>query len=156
MNVLFLSSEVAPWSKTGGLGDVAGALPKALALRGHRVRVVTPLYPDVKRGDLTRAGAPLGLRFPFGNVEVQAHVLRADGVEVQFIDAPSLFARERYYGFPDDARRFGAFSMAALTLAQRDGFHAEVVHANDWPTALTLYALRTGYAHTPLGKARRV
>ncbi|MFT3709976.1 MAG: glycogen synthase GlgA [Archangium sp.] len=156
MEVIFLSSEVAPWSKTGGLGDVAGALPKALALRGHRVRVVTPLYPDVPRKDLERHGAPLTLRFPFGNVELQAHRLRVDGIEVFFIDAPSFFARERYYGFPDDARRFTAFSMGALTLMQRDGFDAQVVHANDWPTGIALYALRTGFAHTPLGKARRV
>jgi starch synthase len=156
MDVLFLSSEVAPWSKTGGLGDVAGALPKALALRGHRVRVVTPLYADVDRRPLEAWGSPLTLEFPFGAIEVRAHRQRATGVEVMFIDVPSFFGRERLYGYPDDARRFTLLSMAALSFAQRDGFDAQVVHANDWPTALVLLALRTGFAHTPLGRARKV
>jgi starch synthase len=156
VQVLFISSEVAPWSKTGGLGDVSGALPRALALRGHDVRVVTPLYPDVDRAGLARHGAPLVLRFPFGTAELSAHRLRTGGFDVHFIDAPSLFARDEYYGYGDDARRFSAFSMAALTLSQRDGFGADVVHCHDWPTALALYALRTGYAHTRLGRARKV
>lgn len=156
MDVLFLSSEVAPWSKTGGLGDVAGALPRALALRGHRVRVVTPLYRDVDRRQLEPWGSPLTLRFPFGAVEVRPWRQRAAGLEVMFLEAASCFDRERLYGFGDDDRRFSVASLAALAFAQRDAFDAQVVHANDWPTAPALLALRTGFAHTPLGRARRV
>ncbi len=155
MRVLFLSSEVAPFSKTGGLGDVAGALPPALAKRGHSVRVVSPLYQSVSRGSLQRFGASVKLDFPFGSYEVQTW--RAPGdVDWVFIECPQAFDRPGIYGHGDDARRFTLFSMAALSTAQRDGFAADVVHANDWPTGLSLLALRTGYAHTALGKAKRV
>lgn len=155
MHVLFLSSEVAPFSKTGGLGDVAGSLPLALARRGHRLRVVSPLYQSIPRANLTRFGAPLRLDFPFGGFEVGTW--RAPGeVDQVFIECGRAFDRPGIYGHADDARRFTLFSMAALSTAQRDGFPAEVVHGNDWPTGLALLALRTGYAHTPLGRAKRV
>ncbi|MFO0598498.1 MAG: glycogen synthase GlgA [Myxococcaceae bacterium] len=156
MRVLFLSSEVAPWSKTGGLGDVAGALPKALALRGHEVRVVSPLYQDVPRDRLEPFGGVVTLEFPFGKVEVRTLRQRLSGVEWVFLDAPAFFQRRGVYGFDDDDRRFTLLSMASLTTAQRDGFFADVVHANDWPTAPALLALTQGYAHTRLGRARRV
>ncbi len=155
MRILFISSEVAPFSKTGGLGDIAGALPWALCARGHEVRVVTPLYRDVPRASLQRFGAPLTLEFPFGEVEVRSFRAEADA-EVVFVDAPALFDRGEFYGFPDDARRFAVLSMAALSFAQRDGFHPDVVHCNDWQTGPALLALRHGYAHTSLGRARRV
>lgn len=155
LRILFLSSEVAPFSKTGGLGDVSGALPWALSARGHQVRVVTPLYRGVPRTTLQLLGGPLSLEFPFGAVDVRLYRAPADG-ELLFVDAPGLFDRAEYYGYPDDARRFAVFSMAALAFAQRDGFEADVVQANDWPTGLALLALRTGFAHTPLGRARRV
>lgn len=155
LRVLFLSSEVAPFSKTGGLGDVAGALPRALARLGHQVRVVTPLYAQTSRASLERVGTPLILRFPFGSAEVTTwrHV---DEFETLLIESAPLFGRPELYGFPDDGRRFSVLCAAALTACQRDGFDADVVHANDWQTAPALFALRTGYAHTPLGKARRV
>ena len=155
LRILFLSSEVAPFSKTGGLGDVAGALPWALTARGHDVRVVTPLYRGVDRSTMQLVGAPLALTFPFGEVEVRVFRAPAAG-ELLFIDAPALFDRDEYYGYPDDARRFAAFSMAALALAQRDGFVPDVVQSNDWPTGLALLALKYGFAHTSLGRARRV
>ena len=155
LRILFLSSEVAPFSKTGGLGDVAGALPWALTARGHEVRVVTPLYRGVDRSTMQLVGAPLTLTFPFGAVEVRVFRAPAAG-ELLFVDAPALFDRDEYYGYPDDARRFAAFSMAALALAQRDGFVPDVVHSNDWPTGLALLALKHGFAHTPLSRARRV
>ncbi|MGV3623617.1 MAG: glycogen synthase GlgA [Archangium sp.] len=155
MHVLFLSSEVAPFSKTGGLGDVAGALPPALARRGHSVRVVSPLYQSIPRANLTRFGAAIRLAFPFGELEV--NTWRAPGeVEWVFIECARAFDRPGIYGHGDDARRFALLSMAALSTAQRDGFDADVVHANDWPTGLALLALKHGYAHTTLGKARRV
>lgn len=156
MKILFLSSEIAPYSKTGGLGDVTHALPAALGALGHAVRVVTPLYREVPREGLRR-GARLTLEFPFGAVEVTAwHRAPSGGVELVFLEAPTCFERERPYGYPDDARRFATFSMGALACAQHDAFDAEVVHANDWQTGLSMPALTLGFAHTPLGRARRV
>ena len=155
MRILFISTEVAPFSKTGGLGDVAGALPRALALRGHQVRVVTPLYRSVPRATLQLFGSPVTLHFPFGDVEVRSYRAVGD-VETVFVDAPAAFDRDAFYGFGDDARRFAVLSLAALAFAQRDGFAADVVHGNDWQSAPALLALRTGYAHTALGRARRV
>ncbi len=155
MRILFLSSEVAPYSKTGGLGDVAGSLPWAMSARGHHVRVVSPLYRGVSRANLHLVGTPLKLEFPFRSVDVRLYRAPAKG-ELLFVDAPALFDRERYYGFPDDAHRFAVFAMASLASAQRDGFWADVVQVNDWQAGLALLALRTGFAHTPLGKALRV
>jgi starch synthase len=156
MRVLFVSSEVAPFSKTGGLGDVTHALPLALAALGHEVRVVTPLYREVPREGLARRGG-LTLEFPFGEVDVAAwHRAADEGVEQVFLEAPLCFDRERPYGYPDDARRFAAFSMGALALTQASGFEPDVVHANDWQTGLVMPALTLGFAHTPLGRARRV
>jgi len=155
MRVLFLSSEVAPFSKTGGLGDVGQALPRALAKLGHTVRVVSPLYQSVPRERLARFGANLTLEFPFGQYDVGTWRL-VDDVEWVFIDCEKAFDRAGLYGHSDDARRFALFSMAALSTAQRDGFDADVVHGNDWQSGLALLALREGFAHTPLGKAKRV
>ena len=155
MRILFLSSEVAPFSKTGGLGDVSGALPWALSARGHDVCVVTPLYRGVPKATLQLVGGPLTLEFPFGSADVRFFRAPAAG-QLIFVDAPQLFDRDEYYGYPDDARRFTVFSMAALAFAQRERFVPDVVQANDWPTGLALLALRTGLAHTPIGKAKRV
>jgi starch synthase len=157
MRVLFLSSEVAPFSKTGGLGDVAGALPAALAALGHEVRVVTPLYRSVPRAGLVAAPGGLTLAFPFGEVAVR-FLTRASGDRLShvFVDVPAFFERAELYGHPDDARRFTAFTMAALSHAQATGFAPDVVHGNDWPVGLAALALRGGYAHTPLGAARTV
>ena len=147
---------MAPFSKTGGLGDVSGALPWAMAARGHDVRVMTPLYKGVPKATLQLVGGPLTLNFPFGPVELRLFQQPMPSGQLFFIDAPQLFEREEYYGYPDDARRFAAFSMGALAFAQREAFVPDVVHANDWPTGLALFALRTGFAHTPMGKAKRV
>ncbi|MCC6335645.1 MAG: glycogen synthase GlgA [Myxococcales bacterium] len=156
MQVLFLSSEVAPFSKTGGLGDVAGALPSALAALGHQVLVVTPLYLGVPREGLEDAGA-LTLTFPFGPVTARLRQRPGgDGLTHVFVDVPPFFERPGLYGHPDDARRFAAFTMAGLSHAQARGFLPDVVHANDWPAGLAALALKRGYAHTPLGNARTV
>ncbi|MFZ5444903.1 MAG: glycogen synthase GlgA [Myxococcota bacterium] len=156
MRILFISSEVAPFSKTGGLGDVAGALPRALAARGHEVRLVSPLYRSVPRGELQLFGEPLTLHFPFGNVDVRTWRTRRGAVEFVFVEAPAAFDREGLYGYGDDARRFAVAAVAALSVSQRDAFRPDVVHCNDWPTAPALLALRTGFAHTALARARRV
>jgi starch synthase len=157
MRILFLSSEVGPFSKSGGLGDVSGALPSAMAALGHEVRVVTPLYRSVKPNGFVPEPLPLTLSFPFG--EIESRFRRAE-LEPRFsvivVDVPELFDRPGYYGFPDDARRFAAFTAAGLSWAQREGFEADVVWFNDWPTGLGPLALKSGYARTPLGRAKTV
>ena len=118
--------------------------------------MVTPLYRGVSRSTLQLVGGPLVLSFPFGPVELRLFRQPMPSGQLYFLDAPELFDRDEYYGYPDDARRFAAFSMGALAFAQREGFVPDVVQANDWPTGLALLALRTGFAHTPMGKAKRV
>ncbi|HUB05599.1 MAG TPA: glycogen synthase GlgA [Myxococcales bacterium] len=143
MNVLFLSSEVAPWSKTGGLADVASALPQALAGRGHRVTVVSPHYASLDRS-----------RFPTGRTGARARVEVGEGrpvvfevfeaargrVRWLFLDDPALFGRPGLYGekgvdYADNGLRFGAFSVGALAAVRALGEHPTIVHANDWQTA---------------------
>ncbi len=157
MRILFLASEVAPFSKTGGLGDVAKALPAALARMGHEVRVVTPLYASVK-GDLTPTDRTLRLRFPFGVERAGLAVaLPAPRHEVWFIDHPGYYRRPSIYGNDwDEHRRFGFFSVAALQAAQVMGFAPDVIHLNDWQCGLAAVALQGRFAATTLGAARSV
>src|SRR5690606_7980208 len=164
MRILFASSEVAPFSKTGGLGDVAFALPRALAARGHEVLVLSPLYGcvDRERHGLSLAGEAVG-----GRVWV------APGQKPRFAfwESASHFDRPGIYGYggdyPDNAARFVAFSKSLLPAARALGFQPEVVHLNDWqtaaatlfsegiPTVLTIHNL--GYQGLfPLDEARHL
>jgi starch synthase len=160
MQVLFVSSEVVPWSKTGGLGDVGGALPRALADRGHDVTVVTPRYGTIdprERGfapegrTLRIRGEPTGLWVRRGRPDVV------------------LVENERFYGsrrglygdgahdYPDNAERFAHLSRAALALPAALGLRPAIVHANDWQTGLAPYLLRHEHAGDPaLAGARTV
>jgi starch synthase len=157
VRILFLASEVAPFSKTGGLGDVAKSLPAALARAGHEVRVVTPLYATVK-GDLTSTDRTLRLRFPFGEERAGLAVARpGPRHEVWFVDHRGYYGRPSIYGTAwDEHRRFGFFSVAALQAAQLMGFAPDIVHLNDWQTGLAAVALQGGFAPTALGAARSV
>jgi starch synthase len=151
VRVLFVASEVAPFSKTGGLADVAGALPKALNARGVETMTVSPLWPSVSRRGLKDEGV-LVQQFPFGSVT--AHVRRDKNF--LFIDQPGLYERKQLYGEPDDARRFAVLSTAALAAAQLIGFAPDVVHLNDWQTGLAALALSRGFSTTPLKRAKSV
>jgi starch synthase len=160
MKILYVTSEVAPFSKTGGLADVASALPSALAGLGHEVRVVTPRYGNVPRTGLRKQEGPLRLKFPYGTE--LGHLWERDISErhrVWFIEHPGYFERAGYYqqggqDYPDNHRRFGFFAVAALVAAQQQRFIPDVVHLNDWQAALAAPALRRGFQGTPLGKAR--
>jgi starch synthase len=162
MRVLFLASEVAPYSKTGGLGDVAGALPAALAADGVEVRVVSPLYADVDRTGLRPLEERLRLRFPYG--EETARLWRARSSarqEVWFVEHAGFFDRPGIYGekggeYPDNVRRFAFFSMAALAAAQALEWAPDIVHLNDWHAGLAALALRRGFQGSELGSARSV
>jgi starch synthase len=162
MRILFLASEVSPFSKTGGLADVAGALPAALAKLGHEVVVATPLYGSIRSDRIQPLGKKLTLRFPFGDVAADLHeATLSPNHRILFVANGPLFGRPGIYGdhggeYPDNHRRFAFFSMAALSAAQRIGFAPDVVHLNDWQTGLGALALRRGYRGTSLEQARSV
>ncbi|MHB8874043.1 MAG: glycogen synthase GlgA [Myxococcaceae bacterium] len=162
MKVLFVCSEATPFSKTGGLADVAGALPSALAALGHEVTVVTPLYRSVKHPGIRALGRGLALRFPFGQVAYSLREAQLEkGHRVVFVDQPAFFDREGLYqrgdsDYPDNHRRFGFFAVAALSAAEVLDFTPDVVHLNDWQCGLTAVALARGYQNRQLARARSV
>jgi len=140
LSILMVTPEAHPFAKTGGLAEVAGALPDALAALGHRVTVVMPRYRGVDAG----AGAGTPLTFSMGahaqSVRIVERVVR-DGVTFAFVDAPELFNREGLYGdasgdFPDNALRFAVLARAALEYARKRGERLSVIHAHDWQTGL--------------------
>jgi starch synthase len=143
MNILFVSSEAVPFSKSGGLADVCGALPKALAKRGHDVRVVIPRYWCISRdeGDVGVLLPSMGV--PMGGETVWCQVLegRADGVKYYFVEHQNFFGRSGLYDdgkweYHDNAERFGFFSRAAIQICKDIGFRPDIMHSNDWQTAL--------------------
>lgn len=155
MRVLYASSEVFPYSKTGGLGDVAGALPQALAAIGCEVSVVTPRYSGIgqRSGDVVQAGGGRllfqDLRVPFAGGERWASVWREDrdGVPIYFIDQPDYFGQGYIYGTGDfDAERFAFFSRAVLELAKRLGPPPDLIHCHDWQTGFIPTYLASTYA----------
>jgi starch synthase len=156
LKILFLSAEVAPFAKAGGLADVCGSLPKALAALGHEVRIVMPAYAGVEAnmhsGKLGIRPHDLTLRVPMGTGAIPAGVLVAtlpdSVVPVFFIAERNQFGnRPFYYGYPDDAYRFTFFCRAALDLmvAALD-WRPDVVHAHDWHAAPAVVWLATAGA----------
>ncbi|MBQ0014119.1 MAG: glycogen synthase GlgA [Clostridia bacterium] len=154
MKILFASSEATPFAQSGGLGEVAGALPKALVEKGEDVRVVLPLYECIKeeqRKDmkfLFHFDVPVAWRSQYCGV----FEAKANGVTYYLLDNEYYFKRSGLYGYYDDAERFTFFSRAVLELvAWLDGFKPDVIHCNDWQTALIpiyyncFYANRKGY-----------
>ncbi len=149
--ILFISAEVAPFAKTGGLGDVVGSLPKALAAMGHDVRVVMPAYapieagyPHVKATNI-HLNVPLGIgTFPAG---IFASTLPNSNIPIYFIAEKHLFNRSKIYGYTDDPYRFAFFSRAALELIPTLGWKPDVIHAHDWHTAPALTWLATAGQH---------
>jgi len=151
IKILFLSAEVAPFAKTGGLGDVGGSLPKTLRALGHDVRVVMPAYQNIEQGLASgRWGLqamPGGLSVPLGIGRLPAGVfettLPGSDVPIYFIAEQSLFNRPEIYGYRDDAYRFSFYSRAALDLTVALDWRPDLVHAHDWHTAPALTWLAT-------------
>lgn len=148
MNVLVVSSEVAPFAKTGGLGDVLGALPRYLRALGHDVRVFLPFYSsiDTKKGTFTPVGDPFEVR-----LGAHRYTVRIVTVDLHpgtyFVHCPELYARGSLYTNDDDEhRRFLALGWAALMTAQRMGFSPDVLHCNDWQTGLLPLTLRVAFS----------
>ncbi|OGS50951.1 MAG: starch synthase [Euryarchaeota archaeon RBG_16_68_12] len=144
MRVLFATAEAYPLAKVGGLGDVAGSLPKALRALGHDVRIVLPRYGGIRTWEKDLGAFPVTI----GGTEHEARVLQAsiDGTPVFLVDKPDLFDRPKVYEFPDDGQRFAFFGRAVLDLLPVAGFWPDVVHCNDWHTGLALAFLKTTHA----------
>jgi len=158
MKIVFVASESVPYSKTGGLADVVGALPKAVASLGYEVEVFIPRYKMTKPGALlTDAGsvtAPLSGGFKFASIQIASS---SDGVRTYLMDCPELFDRDQLYmangkDYPDNAQRFAAFSMAALEFIKRSSKSPAVIHCHDWQSALVPVYLRSLYAEDPFYK----
>lgn len=155
VKILFVSSEVAPYAKTGGLADVAGALPKALRKLGHDVRIVMPAYRGIRsRFPFTATG--LSLQVPVGGFIEHAEIWEGTLAElpVYLIDHPDYFDRDGLYGsaagdFPDNGERFAFFCHASLELCKRLNFSPNVIHGNDWQCGLLPVFLRHTYRSDP-------
>jgi starch synthase len=157
LKVLFVASEVAPFRKTGGLADVAGALPKALRRRGIDVRVVMPLYNGIKWHDLERLDGLLEVPMYGGPLRagVRLGVLPGSDVPIYFIEYHRFFDRPYLYGPPgqaysDNLERFTLLSRGSLELCKALGWYPDVVHANDWQTALVPAYINTVEWSRPL------
>jgi starch synthase len=145
VRVAFLSSEAVPFAKTGGLGDVAGALPKALAGEGVDVTLIHPLYDTTDRALLReRVFDNLEVDWLGRRRQVSVWYSEAAGVPAFLVEAPEYFARGKVYGFGDDHQRFAFFSRAALALLGRFGQAPDVLHGNDWPCGFALAWLWAG------------
>jgi starch synthase len=154
MHIAFVASECVPFSKTGGLADVVGALPRALASLGHQVSVYLPLHRQTRLADPQRVvrsiTVPFDDKYRFCSVVMAGS---APGVRVYFVDYPPYFDREALYGtsagdYPDNAERFALFSRAVLEASKILGV-PHVFHCHDWQSALLPVMLRTLYAEDP-------
>ena len=154
MQIVFASAECAPFVKTGGLGDVAGSLPAALVRAGAEVIVMVPKYATIKdeykaqMEHFTDFYVSLSWRNEYCGLEKLEH----DGVTYMFVDNEHYFARDYPYGFFDDGERFAFFSKAITESLQHlpEGFECDILHCNDWQTALAPVFLREFYQGLPL------
>lgn len=154
MQIVFGSAECAPFVKTGGLGDVAGSLPEALVRAGAEVIVMVPKYATIKdeyKAQMEHFAdfyVSLGWRNEYCGLEKLEH----DGVTYMFVDNERYFARDYPYGFFDDGERFAFFSKAITESLQHlpEGFECDILHCNDWQTALAPVFLREFYQGLPL------
>lgn len=163
LKILFVASECVPFAKTGGLADVVGALPIALAERGHDVRVVLPRYRVTRKHGGERLPEPLAVPLGAGQAWCsvwEARFPRSDA-RVYLLEHDALYDREGIYGGPDGAygdnlARYALLSRGALSLCRALDFTPDVIHAHDWQTALLPVYLNTIEAGTPLARAATV
>lgn len=147
MRVAVLAAEAVPYSKTGGLGDVAGALPKALRQVGVDSLLITPLYQQTRESLVDhRAMDDLWVDWRGENYRAQVFYSEASGAPTFLIHAPELFFRSSIYGFREDYERFAFFNHAAIALLERIGKEIDIVHLNDW---------HCGFAAVEIAKLRR-
>lgn len=150
LKILIAAAEVVPFAKTGGLADVAGALPRALARMGHDVRIVMPKYKQIREGDYL-IDYPVEMDHHIESGIIKQTMLSAGtiGIPVYLIDNHQYFHRDGLYCFPDEAERFNFFCKAILGMLPKIAFQPHLIHCNDWQTGLVPLFLRTKYAEDP-------
>ncbi len=161
MKILLAASEVVPFAKTGGLADVAGALPKALTALGHDVRVILPKYKAVDDKKFSLKTVIEKMDVPVGEMlyacKVKSSVIPNTSIPVYFIEENSFFNRDELYrtkagDFPDNLERFTLYSRGVLELVKRLNWQPDVIHCNDWQTALIPTYIKTLYWTDPFYK----
>ncbi len=154
MNIVMVSSECLPFSKSGGLGDVAYSLTKEFAKNKHNVSVITPLYKTSykktkkKFNFLFRIKTVMNWRSPYGNV----YYVSYEGIDYYLLENEQYFNRDRLYGYFDDGERFAYLSLAAIDILKKLPFKADIVHVHDWQTAMVPCLLKTKYYNDELLK----
>lgn len=157
LKILYLSAEVVPFAKTGGLADVAGALPKSIRSLGHDIRVMMPRYGrvEIERFGLRQVQGAESVDVPMDERTEPASLYEgsignaAGQTPVYFVDNARYFDRQGIYMYPDDAERFIFFSRAALETCRALGWQPDIIHCNEWHTALIPNWLRTVYRDDP-------
>ena len=151
MKILFVTSECAPFSKSGGLADVAFSLPPALLKEDNEIMIITPYYKCVKDRFSDQVQYVMNRNVRLGNADLYCGLLKGElsGVPVWFIDNEALFYRDKLYGYDDDKFRFAWFSKAVIDVLENLDFIPEILHCNDWETALSVIYLKDDQARRP-------
>lgn len=150
MKILIAASEVAPFAKTGGLADVAGSLPKALKRLGHDVRVVMPCYKQISTTQyLTDLPVPMDGHLESAIIRQTSIKAEQEEIPVYLTDNHKYFYRDRMYGFGDEFDRFNFFTKAVLAMLPYIGFQPDIIHCNDWHTALIPLFLKVKFMEEP-------
>ena len=151
MKILYVTSEANPFAASGGLGDVMGALPVAVSEEGIEASVIMPLYDSVKEEHRCKLQKVIDISFNLAWRETGASVFKIEhkGVTYYFVENHRYFTRGRLYGEQDDAERFAFFSKAVIEFMIQSGNVPDILHANDWQTALTVIYLKTEFADHP-------
>jgi starch synthase len=158
VNIVFVASEAVPFAKTGGLADVAGALPRAVAELGHETALFIPCYRKVWEKATDLIGTGLSIQIPVGANTVRGHVFESrlpnSDVPVYLVDQPRYFDRDGFYGhlghdFDDNCERFVFFQRAVLEASSALGLRPDVFHCNDWQTGLIPAYLKSLYWDSP-------
>ena len=152
MKVLFVGAEAVPYISTGGLGDVLGSLPQALAKKkGMDVRVVLPLYKKTKEKFLSQLELvdKITVELSWRNQYCGIYKIENDGVTYYFIDNEYYFNRDNIYGEFDDAERFAFFGKAVLDIMPAIDFYPDIMHTNDWQSATSVIYLKRKYCLKP-------
>jgi starch synthase len=170
LNVLFLSSEVEPFAKTGGLADVSGALPQTIKHFDHEIRIMMPRYGGInerkaKLHDMARLKeiiVPVGSQTYLAGVKSSFILNSQAKTQIYFLDNPALFGRSGLYvdpetksDYPDNDVRFIFFSRGVLEVLKRMGWHPDIIHCNDWQTGLVPAYLKTIYREDPFYRGTR-
>lgn len=152
MKILYVTSEANPFAASGGLGDVMGALPVSVHEEGIEASVIMPLYDSVKEEHRCKLEKVIDISFKLSWRDTGASIFKIEhnGVTYYFVENHRYFSRGRLYGENDDAERFAMFSKAVIEFMIQSGNVPDILHANDWQTALTVIYLKTEFAEHPM------